>query len=40
MITIDLTVDAGEMTPTLKVKRAAVIAHHGDLIDELYRQPR
>jgi long-chain acyl-CoA synthetase len=32
----DLTTAAGELTPTLKVKRAAVYEHFAELIDELY----
>jgi long-chain acyl-CoA synthetase len=31
-----LTVDSGELTPTLKVRRQAVTEHHSDLIDQLY----
>ncbi len=31
-----LTVDAGELTPTMKVRRAAVMARYADLVDELY----
>ena len=32
----DLTTAAGELTPTLKVKRAAVYEHYREVIDELY----
>ncbi|WBB70842.1 long-chain fatty acid--CoA ligase [Micromonospora sp. WMMD812] len=33
----DFTEDAGELTPTLKIKRAAVQEHYGADIDALYR---
>jgi long-chain acyl-CoA synthetase len=36
----DLTQSDGELTPTLKVKRAIVYAKYGDLFAELYEQPR
>jgi long-chain acyl-CoA synthetase len=32
----DLTVDSGELTPTLKVRRAIVIKSYGAVVDELY----
>ncbi|MGW6724674.1 AMP-dependent synthetase/ligase [Nocardia sp. NPDC055029] len=32
----ELSVEAGELTPSLKVKRAAVVANHAALIDEIY----
>ncbi len=32
----DLTQEDGELTPTLKVKRAVVTAKHEQEIDELY----
>jgi long-chain acyl-CoA synthetase len=32
----DFTQDAGELTPTLKIKRSAVLEHFGDRIDKLY----
>ncbi len=35
----DFTVDNGMLTPTLKVKRRAVLARHAAAIDAIYRQP-
>src|SRR5690606_30893947 len=32
----DLSVDSGELTPTLKVRRAAVARSHAELIESLY----
>jgi len=32
----DLTAEAGELTPTMKVKRAVVYEHFAEAIDELY----
>ncbi len=32
----DLTLAAGELTPTLKVKRGAVVDHHRALVEEMY----
>ena len=32
----DLSVDAGELTPTLKVRRAIVEKEYADLVEQLY----
>ncbi len=32
----DFTEAAGELTPTLKMRRREIIKHYGDRIDELY----
>jgi len=34
----DLTIDADELTPTLKVRRAVVHEHYRDTIDDIYRR--
>jgi long-chain acyl-CoA synthetase len=33
----DFTMEDGEITPTLKLKRRVVLDHFADAIDELYR---
>jgi len=33
----EFSIEKGEMTPTLKVKRAVIDQKYGNLIDELYR---
>jgi long-chain acyl-CoA synthetase len=32
----DLSIEGGELTPTLKVKRAVVNERYGDVLDSLY----
>ena len=32
----DLTVDSGELTPSMKVKRNVVESNYAELIDEMY----
>ncbi|MGZ4642112.1 MAG: AMP-dependent synthetase/ligase [Blastococcus sp.] len=39
ILTHDFSVAEGELTPTLKVKRAEVYARYADVIDELYGEP-
>jgi long-chain acyl-CoA synthetase len=33
----DLSIDSGELTPTMKVKRATVMKEYDELVEELYR---
>ena len=33
----DFTIESGELTPTLKVKRRVVATHYKDLVDKVYR---
>jgi long-chain acyl-CoA synthetase len=35
----DFSVDSGELTPTLKVKRRVIDTHYKERIDRLYREP-
>ncbi len=37
LLTRDLSVAGGELTPTLKVRRSVVFANYADLIDDIYR---
>jgi long-chain acyl-CoA synthetase len=36
----DFTIEDGEVTPTLKLRRRVVLEHFADVVDELYAQPR
>ena len=36
MLDHDLTVESGELTPSMKVKRNVVQTNHADLIDAFY----
>ena len=35
----DFDLTSGEITPTLKVRRAVIVDHYGDVIDSLYNEP-
>jgi len=37
LLSEEFSIEKGEMTPTLKVKRAVIDQKYGELIDELYR---
>ena len=37
LLAAPFVVEAGELTPTLKIRRAAIVAHHADVIESLYR---
>jgi long-chain acyl-CoA synthetase len=37
LLATPFVVEAGELTPTLKIRRAAIVAHHADVIESLYR---
>ncbi|WP_307086601.1 AMP-dependent synthetase/ligase [Arthrobacter agilis] len=37
VLDVEFTVESGHLTPTLKLKRAAVVADHEDALSELYR---
>ncbi len=39
LITHSLTIEAGELTPTMKVKRKVVIDRFKELVDEMYAEP-
>jgi long-chain acyl-CoA synthetase len=36
VLDVEFTVESGHLTPTLKLKRAAVVADHEDALGELY----
>jgi long-chain acyl-CoA synthetase len=35
----DLSVEGGELTPTLKVKRQVIASKYADVLDKLYTEP-
>jgi long-chain acyl-CoA synthetase len=40
LLSREFTLERGELTPTLKVKRSVIEARYKDLIDELYHEPK
>jgi long-chain acyl-CoA synthetase len=38
LLTEDFSIETGELTPTLKIKRRVVASKYGDLIDEMYAE--
>ena len=40
MLPRDLSIEEGELTPTLKVKRAVVAKTYAAVIEDLYASPR
>ena len=38
ILPVDFTIEGGELTPTLKVKRTVVASHYQSVIDEIYTE--
>ena len=36
LLTDDFTVEGGELTPTMKIKRRVIVEKYGDVIDRMY----
>jgi long-chain acyl-CoA synthetase len=40
ILPVDFSVEGGELTPTLKLKRDVVLKKYGGLIEQMYQEPK